>query len=228
LDKKIIGIDFSPNSSGFCILKKDSCKLISVIRTSNVISKMYLKEGSAIKTFKDLELVSINIIPKKNFNNNEYHIKEKEKMIDSINFSNFILELLNPYLDENTYISMEGLSFNSSSNFLIDVSMTTSLIRSKIIEKINPNNFFVFSPTTIKKFVIKGNAKKDLLYTIFIEKKKDDLRFSKIIQILTENKDKWIKSSKKVEIPCSDIIDSIWLSLFLEENLEKLFKSMKI
>lgn len=221
MDNTIIGLDFSLNSPGICILTKGSGKWISLHRTTNNIEKMLEKDGSPFKIFNKSPNFSINVIPKKEFIG-EYHDKERQKILNAIEFSETILDLLEPYLDQNCLVGMEGLSFGSTGNSLIDISMTTALVRAGIIKKINPKNFFVVSPATLKKFAIKGNAKKDELYNILLEKKSNDLRVKEMISILEENKKNWIKGSGKVENPCSDLIDATWICFFIEENIEKL------
>lgn len=224
---RIIGIDFSLNSPGFCILEKDSCKWISLHRTKNIIDKMLKKEGSPFKILNDTIYVDVILVEKKEFKG-EYHIIERDKIINAVYFSELVMELLSPYLDEDTVVGMEGLSFGSSGNSLIDISMTTALVRSAIIKKIKPNNFFVISPTSIKKFALKGNSKKDELYNTLIEKRIGDTRIKQFLDILKEYKDSWIKGPNKVEGPCSDLVDATWISLFVEENLEKLLSGKKI
>jgi hypothetical protein len=226
-DKRIVGIDFSLNSPGFCILTEGYCKWISLHRTTNIIDKMLKKDGSPFKVLNDNDNVSINIITKKEFTG-EYHEKERQKILNAIYFSEVALDLLSPYLDENTTVGMEGLSFGSSGNSLIDISMTTALIRAGVVKKINPDNFFVISPTTLKKFAVKGNAKKDELYNKLIEDRISEDRLKPLLNILKEYKDLWIKGAGKVENPCSDIIDATWICLFIEENLEKLLSGSKI
>lgn len=224
---KIIGVDFSLNSPGFCILEKDKCKWISLHRTTNIIDKMFKKDGSPFNILNDNKWIDINIISKKEFIG-EYHEKERDKILNAIYFSDFAINLLDPYLDESTIVGMEGLSFGSSGNSLIDISMTTALIRSAIVKKIDPNNFFVLSPTTVKKFALKGNSKKDELYNRLLETRSDDSRLEPLIKVLKEYKDKWVKGPNKVETPCSDIIDATWIALFVEENLEKLLSGKKV
>jgi len=224
---RIIGIDFSLNSPGFCVLEKDKCRWISLHRTKNIIDKMLKKEGSPFKILNDNVNFDINIIEKKEFKG-EYHIIERDKIINAVYFTEKVMDILNPYLDNNTIVGMEGLSFGSSGNSLIDISMNTSLVRSSIIKIIDPNNFFVLSPTTIKKYALKGNSKKDELYNALIDKKIDDDRIKPFLEVLKEYKDLWIKGSNKVEGPCSDLVDATWISLFVEENLEKLLSGKKI
>ena len=224
---RIIGLDFSLNSPGFCILESDTCKWISLHRTKNIIDNMLKKDGSPFKVLNDNNYIDINIISKKEFKG-EYHVNEREKILNAIYFSDLAMELLDPYLDNKTIVGMEGLSFGSTGNSLIDISTTTALIRSAIVKKIDPNNFFVLSPTTVKKFALKGNSKKDELYNILIEKKSEDSRLAPLITVLNEYKDKWIKGPNKVETPCSDIVDATWIALFVEENIEKLLSGKKI
>jgi len=217
----IIGIDFSLNSPGFCILTETDCKWISLHRTTNIIDKMLKKEGSPFKVLGDNGTVSINIIEKKEFTG-EYHDKERQKILNAIYFSEIALDLLDPYLNQNSIVGMEGLSFGSSGNSLIDISMTTALIRAGVVKRINPDNFYVISPTTLKKFAVKGNAKKDELYNALIEKKSEDVRIKPLLKLLSEYKDSWVKGSGKVENPCSDIIDATWICFFMENNFLKI------
>lgn len=218
-DKNIIGIDFSLNGPGFCILTEDSAKWISLHRTSNNIPKMLKKLGSPFNVFSGSEHVSINIIDKETYNG-EYYDKERQKILNAIYFSDIVMDLLDHYLNEDTLVGMEGFSFASNGNSLIDIVTTSTLVRSAIVKKINPNNFFVISPTTIKKYAVKGNAKKFELYDKIIES--EDKRLSPLTNTLKINKSVWVKPSGKVDDPCSDIIDATWISLFVEENFKKL------
>lgn len=182
---------------------------------------MLERDGTPFNILNKTPFVSINIVTKKEFTG-EYHDKERQKILNAIEFSEKILDLLEPYLDQDCLVGMEGLSFGSTGNSLIDISMTTALVRAGIVKKINPKNFFVVSPTTLKKFAIKGNAKKDELYNVLLEKKSNDTRIKEMVSILEENKKNWVKGSGKVENPCSDLIDATWICFFIEENIEKL------
>ena len=209
------------NSPGVAILSLSDCKWISLHRTSNKIDKMLEKDGSPFKVLKQNESISINLVPKKEFDG-EYHDKERQKILNAIWFSNLLLEMIDPYLGEATAVGMEGLSFGSSGNSLIDISMTTALVRSAIVKRIDPLNFFVISPTTLKKFAVKGNSKKHELYEALLERRGEDIRLQPLTNLLRENKSNWVKGNDKVENPCSDLVDATWLALYVEENLKKL------
>lgn len=225
--RKYIGIDFSLNSPGFCIMTDTDCQWISLHRTSNIIDNIWKKKESCFSILNENDSISINLIPKKQFKG-EYHIVERDKILNAIYFSDLVCSLLEPHIDENTIVGMEGLSFGSSGNSLIDISMTTALVRAFIVKKIDPSNFFVISPTSVKKFALKGNSKKDELYLKLLEEKIGDTRLSPLLNLLMENKETWIKGSNNVETPCSDLVDATWISLFVEENLEKLLAGKKV
>jgi hypothetical protein len=218
LDKNIIGIDFSLNSPGICILNEDGMKWISIHRTKNSIPNMLKKAGTPFTVLGKKEFVTVNLIERET-HEGEYHEKERSKIVSAVHFADLIFKEIEPYLNENTHIGMEGISFGSRGNSLIDISMATALLRERLIRVINPERLFVIAPTTIKKFAIKGNAKKDQLYDAIIEKGKEDMRVNKLSTILEKNKGLWVKKSGKVDDPCSDIIDATWICLYIENYL---------
>ena len=214
----IIGIDFSLNSPGICVLKGGSMKWISIHRTKNSIPRMLKKPGTAFTVLSKMDGFKLNLIERES-HEGEYHEKERSKIVSGVYFADLVFKEIEPYIDENTKIGMEGISFGSSGNSLIDISMVTALLRERLIGIISPQNLFVVAPTTVKKFAIKGNAKKDELYEAIIQKGKEDMRINKLSSILEKNKEFWVKKSGKVEDPCSDIIDATWICLYVEDYL---------
>jgi hypothetical protein len=140
---KFIGIDFSLNSPAFCVLSNGESLIGSLHRTSDHPDKVWKKKNSA---FKELESIgaSFKVYQKDNIDG-DYHVKESMKMRSFIHLTDEFFSMIKPHIDENTIIGMEGLSFGSSGNSLIDISMATSLLRLKILESIPDNRFFVFS-----------------------------------------------------------------------------------
>jgi Holliday junction resolvasome RuvABC endonuclease subunit len=117
-------------------------------------------------------------------------------------------------------VAMEGLSFSSNGNSLVDIAMATALLRERIIKGIGVENFHVFSPTSIKKFAVKGNAKKDELYTALVNLKEEGTNMNELTQILEKNQSEWITPKKVVNKPVDDVVDATWILLFLKNNLE--------
>jgi hypothetical protein len=117
---------------------------------------------------------------------------------------------------------MEGLSFASNGNALIDISMATALIRKKIVDRIGSSRFYVFPPTAIKKFAGKGNFKKDEMYHSLIQKAPSaGGNFTHFTDILSKHSTSWITNAKQVNKPIDDIVDASWICLYLKEILEQ-------
>ena len=123
---------------------------------------------------------------------------------------------------EHCYVAMEGLSFSSNGNALIDISMATALLRERIRNRIGTENFHVFSPTSIKKFALKGNSKKDELYEALCSRDLEGTNLDDFCRILSDNKSEWITGAKQVNKPIDDLVDATWILLYLrKEILEK-------
>jgi preprotein translocase subunit Sec63 len=119
--------------------------------------------------------------------------------------------------NQEVYIAMEGLSFASNGNALIDISMATALLRKKIVDYTGSQRFHVFSPTSVKKFAIKGNAKKNELYEALLTRKLSGTNLETFTKILEENKEEWITGGGNVNKPLDDMIDATFICLYLNE-----------
>ena len=212
-----MGIDFSLNSAAFCVLDGDQSYLGSLYRSSDSIKKLMDKKDKSIKDLSNFKNLDLNIIEKIQISG-EYHEIERKKIETFLERANIFFGMMMKHLDKNSYVFMEGISFGSTGNSLIDISMATALLRERIMTIIPNENFYVFSPSSIKKYALKGNAKKNELYETLLLK--DDKRIEQIQGILRENQPNWIKGSKDVVAPCNDLIDSIWISLFGENFLQ--------
>jgi len=220
----VIGIDFSLNSAAFCSLSSSDIYLGSLYRSSDSLEKLMNRKDRSIKDLGGFKNLDLNIIEKTQ-PSGEYHEVERTKIESFIERADTFFGMMKPYLSKGSYVFMEGISFGSTGNSLIDISMATALLRERIMDIVPAKNFYVFSPSSIKKFALKGNAKKNELYeTILL---RNDIRLKNFQGILSENKSMWIKGSKDVVAPCNDLIDSIWISLFGEDFLQKLEKNEK-
>lgn len=214
---KIIGVDFSLNSAAFCFLSPDSLNLGSLYRSNDSQEKLFKKKDGSILYLSQLDSLNLNIIGKEQISG-EYHEVERKKMDSFIHRVDEFFGMMGPHIDRSTFVFMEGISFGSSGNSLIDISMATSLLRERILSVIPKEQFYVFSPSSIKKFALKGNAKKNELYETLLTK--EDKRIKDFQKILGDNKGSWIKGSKEVVAPCNDLVDAVWISLFGENFLQ--------
>ena len=99
--------------------------------------------------------------------------------------------------------------------------MATALLRKKIVDHTGSSNFYVFSPTSIKKFALKGNAKKNELYEALINLKSAETNLDKFTKILEENQEEWVTVGGNVNKPLDDMIDATFICLYLNELKEK-------
>ena len=213
----IIGIDYSINSGAFCNLSQDGIFIGSLYRSEDSLEKLMKRKDRSIAELtimKNAEFKLINKVQPKG----EYHEVESQKIDSFIERSEMFFQMIKPHIKEDTKIFMEGISFGSTGSSLIDISMSTALVRERLISLIPSSSLYVFSPTSIKKFAGKGNFKKKDLYETILNV--EDKRLCDLLEILSVNKLNWIKNSGDVISPWNDLIDSVWIALFGENFLK--------
>lgn len=219
-----VGIDFSLNSPAFCIFQNNKFFWGSLTRSDRTESSLKKSKDKPFSVLSECEDFGLYFMEKKPLPE-EYSEKERIKI-------DYFQDLVDSFWTEikkristtdEVYFAMEGLSFASNGNALIDISMATALFRKKIVDEVGSQNFFVFSPTSIKKFAKKGNAKKDELYHSIIEREIPETNFSSLTKMLNSYKELWITKSRAVNKPLDDIIDASWICIYLvsEINLKK-------
>jgi hypothetical protein len=211
-----VGIDFSLNSPAFCVLKENLFYWGSLTRSDRSADSLRKSKDKPFSLLENDPYINLFFLLKKNLPE-EYSAKERIKIDYFQELVDYFWEKIESVIGstDKVSIAIEGLSFASNGNSLIDISMATALIRKKIVDKIESDNFFVFSPTSIKKFAKKGNAKKDELYHSILEKTVDGTNFSHLTKILESNKNSWITKAGAVNKPIDDIIDASWICLYL-------------
>lgn len=220
--RTLIGIDFSLNSPAFCSLRGNHFRWVSLTRSDRSEESLKKSKNKPFAFFSDVDGFELMFMNKEKMPD-DYTERERIK-IDYFSdlverFWGSVKTHINP--EDDVFIAIEGLSFASNGNALIDISMATALLRKKIVDQVGSSNFFVFSPTSVKKFAIKGNAKKDQLYEALINTEMVETNLSYFTNILNDNKGEWITSSGNVNKPLDDIIDATWICLFLDERLKE-------
>jgi hypothetical protein len=219
-----VGIDFSLNSPGICIHKSQSDEFtwVSITRsdrTQESLQKTKDKPFAILGEIKNFELIFNR---RKEFSEN-YTQRETEKILFFSDLADEIMKKVEELSPGNSIFAMEGLSFSSNGNSLIDISMATAILRSKIISKYGPNSLLIFSPAAIKKYACKGNAKKDQMYDALIEKHPDNI-FS---NLLNTNRNNWITPKLQINKPIDDLVDATWITLFLKDTIEGNLKEIE-
>jgi len=216
----LVGIDFSINSPSFCCLKDNNYVWGSLTRSDRTEDSLKKNSKKPFFVLGDMENLRFIFLNKKELPS-EYSERERIKIEYFLEIVDNLWEaIVNEMGDKPFRVAMEGLSFSSNGNSLVDIAMATALLRERIINKIGVENFHVFSPTSIKKFAVKGNAKKDELYYALIDLKEEGTNMNELTQVLAENQEEWITPKKVVNKPVDDIVDATWILLFLKNNLK--------
>jgi hypothetical protein len=215
-----IGIDFSLTSPAFCVLKGGKYSWGSLTRTDRTAESLRKSKDKPYAILEGDTSIDLFFLTKKEMPA-EYSAKERVKIDYFQEVVDSLWSHIEPFLGGDVKIAIEGLSFSSNGNALIDISMATALIRKKIVDTVGSQNFYVFPPTAIKKFAGKGNFKKDEMYHSLIQKAPEaGGDFSHFTDIISKHADSWITKSKQVNKPIDDLVDASWICLFLVETLK--------
>jgi hypothetical protein len=218
----IIGIDFSILYPSICICKDfKEFKWLSIINTKlskkgreNIESIIYDKPNLFIFETKSQRVKST-----------EYHLTDRSKLTNYIELINLIIEKIKDICsgEKDFIVAIEGISFGSGGNALVDISQSTGMLKMKIVEEIlggNSDRLFVFSPSELKNTIgCKGNANKFDIYTKFRQDPiLESVKSSDLFSIATiEN---FIVKDQLVLSPFMDMIDS-YLGVLKIYNLLK-------
>lgn len=219
----LVGIDFSINSPAFCCLFDGKYTWGSITRSDRSeesLSKNIKKPYHILSCDDAFKLI---FLEKKDLPEN-YSERERIKITYFLDIVDTLWKSIISIMGKEPFhVAMEGLSFSSNGNSLIDISMATALLRERIINDIGVDNFHVFSPTSIKKYAVKGNAKKDELYHALCNYIEDETNLFIFSRILESNKEEWITGKKVVNKPIDDIVDATWINLYLKEELKEFY-----
>jgi len=214
-----IGIDFSLNSPAFCVYSNSKFSWFSLTRTEKKFESFTKSKDKPFYILSGLEDFTICFLEKRILPE-EYSEKERVKIDYYLELVEFFWQKIESYIvPQQTVIAIEGLSFASNGNALIDISMATALLRERIVQKIGSQNFYVFSPTSVKKFAAKGNSKKDELYDALGKYEMSETNFGIFSTTLQEHRSNWITPSKAVNKPIDDLVDATWICLKLMQQL---------
>lgn len=204
----IIGIDFSILYPGICISKDfNEFKWIGI--TNNRITK---KDSSFIEdnslTYKNLNIIQLGERQKKS---TQYHINERQKLQNYEKLTDVIVdEIKKETTSTDNIIAIEGISFGSSGNSLVDISQATGILKSKLLNLTDSvQKVFVFSPSELKNAIgCKGNASKIDVFLKFIEDPIiSNVKNSDLYKLIQKEKD-IIFNGKNIKSPYMDMIDS--------------------
>jgi Holliday junction resolvasome RuvABC endonuclease subunit len=205
----IVSIDFSILYPGICIVKDFKDFKWSAIVNTKITKKEKENLDALTKLYPNL---SINYTSSKRKTEAEYHLTERTKLINYQELIDLIIkEILEKTDDDNIICAIEGISYGSKGNALVDISQSTGILKIKLIEEVLKNQherLFVFSPSELKNAIgAKGNAGKLDIFNKFktdpvIESVKESDLFKAV------NSQKWIQNGEKIVSPIIDMVDS--------------------
>jgi Holliday junction resolvasome RuvABC endonuclease subunit len=217
----IVSIDFSILYPGICIVKDFKDFKWSSIVNTKITKKERENLDALTKLYPNL---SIGYTSSKRKTEAEYHMTERTKLVNYQELVDLIIkEILDKTDDDNIICAIEGISYGSKGNALVDISQSTGILKIKLIEEVLNNQhdrLFVFSPSELKNAIgAKGNAGKLDIFKKFkedpvIEAVKDSDLFKAV------NSQKWIQNGEKIVSPIIDMVDS-YLGVAKIYNLSK-------
>ena len=156
MHRNIIGVDFSINKPAVCIL-------------SNNTYHFYIwPYGLNDKYFTAFSNSGVNV-SKRIDNKNEgkdVSSKMRYEVNNSKYIANLITESLLPFINKNTYLSFEGLSYGSGGDRAIQLGAYKYILMLKLSDVVPLENMYTYSPITIKSVAEcakKGMTKKDMI-----------------------------------------------------------------
>jgi Holliday junction resolvasome RuvABC endonuclease subunit len=207
----IISIDFSILYPGVCI-----CKDFKEYQWVSVVNSNTTKKHRA--NLEDLVLkypsISIAYTESKRRKDEQYHVTERIKLHNYFEATDLLISEIEKVVDktDDLLIAIEGISFGSKGNALVDIAQATGIIKNKLIDTFlngDVSRFFVFSPGELKNAIgCKGNAPKGDIFAAF---KEDPIiasvKDSELYRAVLE--EDWMVTNKgDIVSPIMDMIDA--------------------
>lgn len=196
----IIGFDFSINKPAACIFANETYKFISW---------PYGISDKHLKVFSESGITIVERTDNKDKGNN---ISEKMRyeVENALYISRLIIDSIKPYLNEDTIIAFEGLSYASKGDVVLQLGGYKYILMAELSKYMSTDNMYTYSPITIKS--IAGCAKKGMgkidMINKFIEEGpdcqfRDSLRNEPDIFKTPKSKN-WI-------VHIDDLVDAYWV-----------------
>ena len=206
----IISIDFSILYPGVCICRdfKDF-KWIAVVNT-----KVRKKDEDHFDwinaNYPNIKILKTQSKRKKD---EQYHVTERIKLDNYLELINVLIGAIKEEVknDLEIIVCLEGISFGSSGNSLVDISQSTGILKHQLVTQILNNStdrFFIFSPSELKNAInCKGNANKhDILAKFKSDPIIESVKKSDLFTLL--HKEDWVIEGDKILSPIIDMTDA--------------------
>jgi Holliday junction resolvasome RuvABC endonuclease subunit len=206
----IVSIDFSILYPGVCICRdfKDF-KWIAVVNT-----KVRKKDDEHFdwinSNYPNIKILKTST---KRSKSEQYHVTERIKLINYLDLIGVLISAIKEEIkdDKDLIFCLEGISFGSSGNSLVDIAQSTGILKNQIITQLLNNEhdrFFIFSPSELKNAInCKGNAnKQDILAKFKSDPIIESVKKSDLFTLL--HKEDWVIEKDKILSPIIDMTDA--------------------
>jgi hypothetical protein len=206
--KNFIGCDFSINKPAACIFTNN--KYIFYAWPYNL-------KSSYIDTYKNAGVNIIDRIDTKD-KGNDLSSKMIYEVQNAKYLAKLITETLKSFLNIDTYISFEGLSYGSSGDVSMQLGGYKYMLMEELSKLVPYENMFTYSPITIKS--IAGCAKRGMGKAEMINSFIKVGPVCKFRLSLFEKREEFLKKGGKTWIDlCDDLVDSYFaLETFREKK----------
>lgn len=206
----LIGIDFSINKSAATIFQNNKYQFFGwPFELQKRLPDLYKSAGVNIIVREDNKIKGDNVSEQM-----RYQVKNAKYVSD------LIFDTLKPYLNKDTVIAYEGISYGSSGDVILQLGGYKYLLMNKLSEIVPLENMFTYSPITVKKTANcskRGTNKSDVIESFILSSNDNCLK-----QALIKDKESFMKKGGKNFIDhLDDIVDSYWVleTLRLKELL---------
>jgi hypothetical protein len=203
-----IGIDFSINSPGICILDTEGYHFISFFNYGGRSLEKKILKAFQLHFSLDEEGIISSQLYNRGVRSKEFLYREREKMEDAENLSHVICEKITGWDMKDAEIYMEGFSYGSKGNSFIDIIQYNSFLRKDLVTLYGKDKISVFQPSNVKKTAGKGNGNKHFMIKAFQDNVLDD-----DLLIKTELWN-WVRGkdySERIPKPLDDLVDAYFI-----------------
>lgn len=218
----VIGIDFSIQFPAVCISKDfKSFHWVACVNTNITKAHKKLLEDVQLE-FPNLEFIQL---PPKNFKYDTYSGVERAKLLNYSLLVDTLIARVNEIIssEPNRIVSIEGIAYGAQGNALIDIAMSTGMLRKKVLVDLlsgKPESVFIFSPGELKNAIgAKGNAGKFDIYQTF--KNNPGIAENSSLHQVINKYDDLIVKDQTVKSPFMDMIDAYLAVLKIHESLKE-------
>lgn len=196
----IIGFDFSINKPAACVFSNNKYEFFGwPYGLKEKVHEIYREADVNIITRTDNKETGDNI-----------HEQMRYQVENAMYLSNLIRESLRPYLNRNTLLSFEGLSYASTGANVLQLGGYKYMLMQALSEHVPLSNMFTYTPITVKS--VAGCAKRGMGKTEMINAFIKDGPDCKLRFTLSENPEKFQSSkAKNWLVHMDDLVDSYWV-----------------